>query len=417
MCIHGGYKTQTVTQIANVLSAYDAGEITLRALRVYFASLVSVAAREAAKRARTSDRRRGDVTPRFLLSELSRLTGLSLSVVKKELRALRKVGLLSFGESEILFASAPREESLELSAVLSGSRSPSRPIPLPRSLLRYLARSSKASVIKTALLYAVRGLTLSRSGEVKGKGSVKATWIAAAMKLSERSVRSARAELIALGWLQDDEGSSQRKLNRTGAYFELDLSWSPAAGGRVINGEGSEGTSHTPEAERGPVDNSRGVVRDFAPLAPEKRPTFAPPYENKKTPNGSKNQKAQHERLNPSGVCAANRSKGREEQPNIRDVRPNDLLHFGRVEELYRQAVKLGLAEPSEAGALNFLSAAVRAQSVKGDAPRVFMGIIRRRLWAHITQADEDRAIAVLRRYRAENPGRFRIGNETALAA
>ena len=45
----------------------------------------------------------------------------------------------------------------------------------------------------------------------------------------------------------------------------------------------------------------------------------------------------------------------------------------------------------------------------EGDAPRIFMGIIRGKLWKNISDADEDRALGVLRRYRAENPERFRI--------
>ena len=65
MCIHGGYKTQTVTQVANLISSYDAGEITLRALRIYLAALVSVASREAAKRSRTRVKTRHEATPRF----------------------------------------------------------------------------------------------------------------------------------------------------------------------------------------------------------------------------------------------------------------------------------------------------------------------------------------------------------------
>jgi hypothetical protein len=46
---------------------------------------------------------------------------------------------------------------------------------------------------------------------------------------------------------------------------------------------------------------------------------------------------------------------------------------------------------------------------LEGDAPRIFMGIIRGKLWKNITAADEDRALGALRRYRAENPDRFRI--------
>jgi hypothetical protein len=66
------------------------------------------------------------------------------------------------------------------------------------------------------------------------------------------------------------------------------------------------------------------------------------------------------------------------------------------------------LIEPTEVGVINFLAAAVRAKAVPGNAPRVFMGSIRKKLWGDITQADGDRALSALRRYRESNPDRFR---------
>lgn len=418
MCIHGGYKTQTVVQIGNLVGACDAREISLGAMRVYFAALVSVAAREAAKRSRSKVRRRGGGTPRFLLLELSRLTSLPLKRVSRELRALKRLGLLSFGESEILFEVLERETCSSRTLELSGSRSRKRPVPIPRTVLRFLAKSSKASTIKTTLAYVIRGLTISRTGEIRGSGSVKATWIAEAMNMSERSVRSARAELLTLGFIADDEGSTQRKLNRTGAYFSINLDWKGAGerGERAINRGGSEGASESPVAEGvPPVDNSGSAKSKFAPPGAKNRTLFAPPYKNKKTLFRSKNQETHPERLNPPGLCTAKNENQRPRvqaalpPPNIRDVRPEDLKSFGRVEELYRQAVKVNLIEATEANAINFIGAAARATRVEGDAPRIFMGIIRGKLWKNISDADEDRALAALRRYRAENPDRFRV--------
>ena len=393
MCIQGGYKTQTVMQIANVISAYDAKTLSLRAVRVYLAALVSVASREAAKRFNKGKHRgRGVMAPKFLLTELARLTALSMKVVRRELRTLERVGLMTFGESEILFESTPRQGSEELRLALAGNRSEKRPVPLPRTLLRFLAKTSKASTIKAALAYTVRGLTLGRTGEVKGKGSVKATWIADTMGISERSARSARSELLKIGFITDDEGSTQLKLNRTGAYFTINLSFR---------------------------------AKEFAPLEAKKTPIFAPPYKDKKTYFVIKHQKAQSASpLRPSGVCIANTGNQKQKQvknnlpaPNIKNVRTEDLKSFSRVEELYTQAVKCRLIEPTEAGAINFIGAAVRAMAVPGDAPRVFMGIIRGKLWKNITQRDEDRALAALRRHRESDPERFRFSVEQIRAA
>lgn len=429
MCIHGGYKTQTVVQIGNLVGAYDAGDISLGAMRVYFAALVSVAAREAAKRSYAKVRRRGGVTPRFIIQELSRTTHLPLKRVTKELRTLKKATLLSFTESDITFHEYERETCSAGIVALTGGRSCRRPVPLPRTLLRFLAKSSKASLTKTALAYCVRGLTLSRSGEISGKGSIKATTIATTLNMSERSVRSARATLLSLGFITDDEASFQRKLNRTGAYFTMNLSWvSPEASKGVIKRVGlSGGATKGPKAKdslssacnayapQSGVDNSRVLNAGFAPPGAKNRTLFAPPYKDKKTYFVIKNQETQRRTLNPSGLCTAKTQKPKPRvqsalpPPNIRDVRAEDLKSFGRVEELYRQAVKVKLIEPTEANAINFIGAAARATRVEGDAPRIFMGIIRGKLWKNITQGDEDRALGALRRYRGENPDRFRL--------
>ena len=420
MCIFGGYKTQTVIQIANVLSSLERKVISLKGLRTYFAALSLLASREAAKRVR--EKKRGGAKPenRFLISELTGATGLPSAQVKKALRSLESAGLILFSESEIHFEKALLEGAEELLLLLSGRRSPKRPIPIPRTALRFLAKSNKASTIKTTLAYILRGLTITRSGEIRAAGSVKATWISNAMNLSERSVRSARAELLELGFITGDEGSTQRKLNRTGAYFTVNLAWrglkKPFTEAQESRG-GSEGAIKSPVAEGGPETSSVMGRVLFAPPMVKNTAIFAPPYKDKKTLNRIKNQKTHPQRLNPSGVCIANKfgkegegTKTRHDSgssPSIHDVRLEDLRSFGRVEELYRQAVKHRLIEGSEANAINFIAAAARATSVSGDAPRIFMGIIRAKLWHHISSKDEDRALSALRNYRRENPERF----------
>jgi hypothetical protein len=43
------------------------------------------------------------------------------------------------------------------------------------------------------------------------------------------------------------------------------------------------------------------------------------------------------------------------------------------------------------------------------------MGIIRKKLWKNITMADEDRALIALRKYRTDDPQRFRYREEGRL--
>ncbi len=80
------------------------------------------------------------------------------------------------------------------------------------------------------------------------------------------------------------------------------------------------------------------------------------------------------------------------------------------METLFFQAVQRGFVSGGDADALNFLAAGIRANEIKdGDPTRVFMGLIKRRLWGHLTQAQEDRAAAALRRFREKDPNRFRL--------
>jgi hypothetical protein len=97
-------------------------------------------------------------------------------------------------------------------------------------------------------------------------------------------------------------------------------------------------------------------------------------------------------------------------QPDLRDIRNDDLRRLDRVAALYRQAVRVGWLAGSEANALNFAAAAVRAREVDGDPARVFVSLVRRGLWHHITQAQEERARRALSRFREVDPDLFRTG-------
>src|SRR5207247_2658020 len=125
---------------------------------------------------------------------------------------------------------------------------------------------------------------------------------------------------------------------------------------------------------------------------------------DRKTPYGSKYQKTH------AGVSANQGGGDRgDEPPNLRNVKTQDFFHLGRCEVLYWQAVEAGIVVHSECSALNFLAAAVRARSIEqGDPARVFMAIIRRKLWSYITSEQEDVAHAALSRIRQTDSLRFR---------
>jgi hypothetical protein len=376
-----GFKTITGVQLLNALALMQQKKITFRCFQTYMGLFSIIATREAAKRARTKNKLKGGTClPCYRISELARLCRLTEGKVKRDLQTLQSEKVVSFCETDVRVLKEALPEAQEL---LSLVRSPTRPVPVPRIVLRFLAHTKSQSVSMAMIAYMLRGLTLSREGaEVKGSGSSKLSWISKLTGLSERGARYARKELIRLGWIQRDTGSKQWKLNRDGAYFSINLAWRP------VNKLEREAKS-----------------KIFAPPHQTNRPPFALPYKDRKTPYGSKNQKS-----NPSGFLKLKDSEQKgEDKPTLKNIQLIDLFNLSRCEELYRQCVIQGIVKNSESSVLNFLSAAIRARSIKfGDPARVFITIVKRQLWSYVTCAQEEVARRALARIREINPLRFR---------
>src|SRR5262249_572545 len=153
---------------------------------------------------------------------------------------------------------------------------------------------------------------------VKARGTVKLSWIAQAFGVSLRAARYARAELVRLGWFGRDESSFQRKMNRDGSYFRIDLAWRYSLPAREwgVAGPGGPLEKLAPSAT---LARSRIAPREAA-----NGRQFAPLKERPETPYGSKNQETR--RTDPAGV-SLRKNLGK---PTIRDVRIEDLQSFTR---------------------------------------------------------------------------------------
>lgn len=353
--VQDGYKLIRASQLVALLAAVNSRQIPYRGLRVYLACQELLAIREAADRSR--GKRRRPSPRRFRTEEVSRLLADDgAATVAKELRLLRRCGLLRFSENSLDFLdSSPGD----CNRPIHGGRGETRLVPVPRKMLVFLAACNKPALAKTVIAYLLRGLSLARNGEVRGAGTVKVSWICEVCQISERAARFARAELIRLGWITKDTGSFQRKLNRDGAYFQIDSAWGRA-----------------PQA--------------IAPRNRKNSLRIAPLLKRRETPSDSKDRK-----LGPSeqsGFCR----KEREGTPKLRDIRPEDIRKPSRLRLLYEQAVQAGWVERNEASLLRFAGAAVRANRVAREPVRVFVAIVRKGLWHHISMADEDRARTVL---------------------
>ena len=82
----------------------------------------------------------------------------------------------------------------------------------------------------------------------------------------------------------------------------------------------------------------------------------------------------------------------------------------------YRQAIEAKWLEPSEANVRNFVCAALRATRAGGRVGAIFVAIVQRRLWHHITQEQEDTALRVLRNYRDKHPKSFSLAGRPTSA-
>lgn len=347
--VQGGYRAITVGELIELIVARNSGKISSSALRVYLGCHLLVASREAAKAK----------APRYTLTELRQRVGgdLSESRLEKALEELKKTNILTYQETAIHFHSSVTPEVVEIAKALGTSTA--RPVPIPRYVLRILARHTKPAELVAALGHLIRCLFIKRS-RISSKGFVKSSFLASVLGISERVVHSARKWLESMKILEPVK-VAQWILNRFGACFRVRL---------------SHGT-------------------------PAKKTKFAPPIKN------SKELHTNHKNNKPTEAVNAGFCIDLIKNPTLTDIQTEDLKRLGRLEQLYQQALERGWFAHSEFSIRNFVSAAARATRVAGNPAKVFVGIVKKRLWHHITQAQEDHAMSVLKRYREKHPGAF----------
>lgn len=362
----GGYKTISLNQLANGVSELLSKRISFAAFRMYLASFEIVARREAARRLGGAE---SSFKPVYEVEEWQKLCVCANSrAARKALRELNKASIGVFDKSNITHRDTPTEGARELLSKLCPSRSGARLIPVPRRLIRFMAASGSRAEVLTLLGYIMRGLSLHRRGEVRGVGRAKLSLLAEVMNISRASAQRARATLIGHCIISPDSTENQWVLNKHGAHFEINLEW------------GVDNPQHT----------------QMSPQAPKNNIQMRPPYRDKRTLNRLETREPS------SSVCVRQleRGKGGEaklRKPNIHAVVNEDLWRISRMQALYEQAIKARLVKSSQASRLAFFAAAIRARNLD-NAPKIFSGIIRKGLWHHITQAEEDLALRALKR-------------------
>jgi hypothetical protein len=367
--------------LTNVLGLSTKKVINTQDIQVLF-SLTLMAESRLAARCNGSRK-----NPNYTVEELAKIAGKPKNVINKSLTKLKEIGFITeFSKTSIEFNETAIEGTKEtLIAVNETSRgdlrNPSRKIPLPKKLIKFLISENKIAFILGIISSALRCFSFDKDGKLKAVGSMKNSWIASVSGISLRSAQNLRSWLILQGWLKPDTKSHQLKLNRTGAYCEFDLE--------------KIGTVATP-------DNLEESA-DFAYPPPKKNTDFAypiyknynllPTEEDYKNHNGGSDEPKPKE---SSGVC-------KQTKPKIKNIKLPDLVCPIRLELLYRDAIETRLITDSVSSRLNFIATTIRSLTLgragKGDTVRIFAGIIRRKLFHVISQHQEEQARAFIREH------------------
>ena len=371
--VQGGYRVIRAGELISLIDARKAGDITFTALRAYLGCHILAASRFNAC---------GPV--RYTVKELRQRLGKDISeeAITSALEQLERRELLKFREEGIEFLAAERPH---WSAAAELHTDPARPV--PRFLLRAILRHKKPAEVLAVLAHLVRCLW-KKGKEIVSKGLVKASWVARLCGISERAVHGARR------WMQEKKiltvlEVKQQILNRFGGCFVIALQH---------EGERCDRCGGKAAKRRVPHNSKRSRV------AGKSKNEFAPPY---KQVHSIKSTSTTNQKDNPAFGKSAGFLSKNSKKPTLKNIQLEDLHRLSRLEDLYQQATAAKWLPDCEANLRNFVAAAVRATRVSGDAVRIFVGIVRRGLWHHITQEQEDRAAQVLKRYREKQASKW----------
>lgn len=140
-----------------------------------------------------------------------------------------------------------------------------------------------------------------------------------------------------------------------------------------------------------------------APPMPQKAGENVPPYKDSKTLSDLKDQRTT---TYGSGLLQKDPT-----EPNLKNIKLDDLKSLPRLESLYFQSVEAGWIVRSEANVQFFVACAVRSRYSKGihDPVRAFVWLVKQQKRLYITHEYEAYALKHLRAYRAKYPAAFSV--------
>jgi hypothetical protein len=404
MSIVGGFVQIPVTQILAVWFACQGLTLGVGEFRAWLACHEMVA-----RRSRTGDGRR----PSYGYAELAKHLDVTASRARRLVAALVSSNLLEWSEAAITFPDLPPcpDDLLESFAHTIGGGQGS--LMVPRRILRLLAGGARRARIAVVLAALFRCLSRRRDG-FRGWGRFKASWVALAFRVGLREVKSARMELVALGWLSIQEDDRQGPMNRQGRAYLIALAWMPPATSTARSAPLPspnvartappldpiplrEGDQNQDPAPGGPAGVRFPEIGEEirTPPTPEPLTMPIPPIEN--IPTSKSGAVPTPRAVTPvvSGPAPKTRASA---SPRLSDVKVEDLKDTSRTLALLNEAVGQGWMGPSEADRLRFVGAAEHALAVGEANPAgLFVHLVRGKWWRFVTCAEEDRANARLK--------------------
>jgi len=331
---------------------------------------------------------------RHTFEELAVLMGTHRAKARTSVRRLERAGVVRWSESAIEFIDVPDSvgegESAELwklwsAAPKAGKVRGKKKLHLPRRVLRFLARGQSRGLTAVMLAQCLRCLFFHKDQGWATRGRVKASWNAEAFDISVRSVKRARADLVARGWLVERETLGQWDLQHYGSNFEINAWWAGTDGELVEN-------------DRAAAPVVKLCTPKVAPGSKRIERQMSPPIKDLSLPTELKNQKPKPQAAQTPGLVSSRKKVGGR-TPSFFDVTTENLKSCAEVLVLFEHAQRLGVVGCSEMDRLNFVAAAVHARRIGERPPALFVQLIRKRLWENITHEDEDQARSMLFEY------------------
>lgn len=398
----GGFQFISVLHLCALWSAYAQHRLHHFDLRLWFA-----AQEMSARRCQLAKGQQ----PKFWQEEWIALIG-RRGGTTQALARLQRAGLLTPEVSSLIFPTPPPLETHPpLAAMCAQIPNHHRRIPVPRRLLRFLAKGCSRVLLATILGHLFRCLYY-RHGQCYAAGFCKASWIAQVFSVSPRAVKTARQRLETLGVLQRID-TPQWVRNRYGQKMAINLRWKE--GTTAVTAASASLSPLAPPlaenpAQSAPLDSDKKLLTEIQYQKPAGSGSagvlstlFAQARECVR--NGSSLVEESLSPLPPPVITAA---QPRQEtpapvhslslpSPRLQQVLLPDLQNLDRLLILYDQAVQTQVIGSAEADRLAFVALAQHVLHFQPKNPGgLFLQLLKHRRFAVITQAEEDQARARL---------------------